>query len=301
MIWETDENPTFSNITKELQLLWQDILDTTRQSENIAVNALLSKPIYDDEQTQRIQQNARRLIERLRDTQLNPLSIEGFLKTHNLNSQEGLALMCLAEALLRIPDTRTKTQLIRDKVSSSEWQSNDDDVFLKKFANLSLFTTGRFLSIGHQKGPLSLITSLVRRFGEPLIRQIMLQAVKIIAHQFVIGETIKKALDCAAHAEKKHQRRHSYDMLGEAAKTQADADRYFEEYKNACIEIGSKCAIQPKKAILKKLKTENGTDDKTDAVSIDIDGVFIRPGLSVKLSALHPRYESHLLPLEVGV
>jgi len=183
-----------------------------------------------------------------------------------LNSQEGLALMCLAEALLRIPDASTKTQLIRDKVSSGSWQNQDEDMFLKKFANLGLFTTGKFLSIGHQKGPLSLVASLVRRFGEPLIRQIMAQAVKIIAQQFVMGETIKKALDRATESEKNH-RLHSYDMLGESAKTQRDADRYCESYSAACVEIG-----------------ESGKD-ALGAYHI------AKPSLSVKLSALHPRYE----------
>ena len=267
MIWATDENTPFSQTTQELELLWHDILNTTRQPEADIVNALLAKPMYSYEQVHRIQENARALILHLRNSKLKQLSIESFLKTHNLNSQEGLALMCLAEALLRIPDAHTKTQLIRDKVASGSWQNHEEDLFLKKFANLGLFTTGRFLSIGHQKGPLSLVASLVRRFGEPLIRQIMAQAVKIIAQQFVMGETIKKALGRAAESEKSH-RRHSYDMLGEAAKTKADANRYFEHYKAACIEIGESCKDDPKK-----------------------ESVFSKPSLSVKLSALHPRYE----------
>ena len=267
MIWATDENTPFSHNTHELELLWQDILNTTRQPEPDIVNALLAKPTYTHEQIQRVQENARALIMYLRNSKLKQLSIESFLKTHNLNSQEGLALMCLAEALVRIPDASTKTQLIRDKVSSGSWQNQEDDLFLKKFANLGLFTTGKFLSIGHQKGPLSLITSLVRRFGEPLIRQMMTQAVKIIAQQFVMGETIEKALDRASVSEKNH-RRHSYDMLGESAKTQADADRYFEHYKAACIVIGESC--------------KGDSDQKS---------IFSKPSLSVKLSALHPRYE----------
>ncbi len=267
MIWATDENTPFSHNTQELELLWHDILNTTRQPEPDIVNTLLAKPLYSFEQVHRIQENAKALILHLRNSKLKQLSIENFLKTHNLNSQEDLALMCLAEALLRIPDAHTKTQLIRDKVGSGSWQNNEEDLFLKKFANLGLFTTGKFLSIGHQKGPLSLVASLVRRFGEPLIRQIMAQAVKIIAQQFVMGETIKKALDRATESEKNH-RRHSYDMLGEAAKTKKDADRYFEDYKAACVEIGAHCHASP----------EQGN-------------MFSKPSLSVKLSALHPRYE----------
>lgn len=267
MIWAQNENIPFSHNTQELELLWHDILNTCHQPEPDIVNALLAKPIYSYEQVHRIQENARALILHLRHSKLKQMSIESFLKTHNLNSQEGLALMCLAEALLRIPDAHTKTQLIRDKVGSGTWQNNDEDLFLKKFANLGLFTTGKFLSMGHQKGPLSLVASLVRRFGEPLIRQIMAQAVKIIAQQFVMGETIEKALNRAAESEKKH-RRHTYDMLGEAAKTQQDADRYFADYKKACLKIGTYC----------QGLAEQGT-------------IFSRPNLSVKLSALHPRYE----------
>ncbi|MES2252708.1 MAG: bifunctional proline dehydrogenase/L-glutamate gamma-semialdehyde dehydrogenase PutA [Pseudomonadota bacterium] len=266
MIWATAENTPFSQTTQELELLWHDILNTTRQPEFEIVNALLAKPTYTREQVQHIQENARALVAHIRNSKLKQLSIESFLKTHNLNSQEGLALMCLAEALLRIPDASTKTQLIRDKVSAGSWQNQDEDMFLKKFANLGLFTTGKFLSIGHQKGPLSLVASLVRRFGEPLIRQIMAQAVKIIAQQFVMGETIKKALDRAVESEKNH-RLHSYDMLGESAKTKRDAERYFESYASACVEIGESC------------KDASGTYH------------VAKPSLSVKLSALHPRYE----------
>ena len=267
MIWAANENILFSQNTQELELLWHDILNTTRQPEPDIINALLAKPIYGSEQIKRIQENARALIAYIRGGKLKQLSIESFLKTHNLNSQEGLALMCLAEALLRIPDASTKTQLIRDKVGSGAWQNQDEDQFLKKFANLGLFTTSKFLSMGHQKGPLSLVASLVRRFGEPLIRQIMAQAVKIMAQQFVMGETIHKALDRASDSEQNH-RRHSYDMLGEAAKTKADADRYFESYKAACAEIGERCKGAPQD-----------------------ESVFSKPSLSVKLSALHPRYE----------
>jgi RHH-type proline utilization regulon transcriptional repressor/proline dehydrogenase/delta 1-pyrroline-5-carboxylate dehydrogenase len=230
---------------------------------------LLSKPIYGAEQVARIQDYARTTIQHIRNGKLKQLSIEGFLKTHNLNSQEGLALMCLAEALLRIPDAQTKTQLIRDKVASTSWENQDEDLLFKKFANLGLMSASKFLSMGYQKGPISLIASLIRRFGEPLIRQIMVQAVRIIAQQFVMGETIQKALTRAHEAEKKGNTLHSYDMLGEAAKTKEDADLYFESYKAACIEIG--------KSIV------DNTSAQTHKPS--------NPCLSVKLSAIHPRYE----------
>lgn len=269
MIWAENENPTFSQHTKELELIWHDILHTTYHPESEILNVLLAKPIYGAEQVVRIQDYARSLITHIRSGKLKQLSIEGFLKTHNLNSQEGLALMCLAEALLRIPDASTKTQLIRDKVASGSWQNHDEDILFKKFANLGLMTTNKFLAMGYQKGPISLIASLIRRFGEPLIRQIMVQAVRIIAQQFVMGETIQKALSRAHDAEKKSNTRHSFDMLGESAKTQADADQYFENYKKACVDIGNSIAM------------ENAGNRYAQS----------NPSLSVKLSAIHPRYE----------
>lgn len=269
MIWAADENVTFSQKTKELELVWHDILNTTYTPEGEILNVLMTKPIYGAEQVARIQEYARATIQHIRNGKLKQLSIEGFLKTHNLNSQEGLALMCLAEALLRIPDAQTKTQLIRDKVASTSWQNQDEDLLFKKFANLGLMSTSKFLSMGYQKGPISLVASLIRRFGEPLIRQIMVQAVRIIAQQFVMGETIQKALSRAYEAEKKSNTRHSYDMLGEAAKTKEDAERYFESYKLACVEIGNSIS--------------DGTETQTYKQS--------NPSLSVKLSAIHPRYE----------
>ncbi|MDP3371978.1 MAG: bifunctional proline dehydrogenase/L-glutamate gamma-semialdehyde dehydrogenase PutA [Candidatus Paracaedibacteraceae bacterium] len=269
MIWAAGENVEFLQKTKELELVWHDILKATYTSEGDILKVLLAKLIYNAEHVRRIQDYARTTIQQIRSSKLKQLSIEGFLKTHNLNSQEGLALMCLAEALLRIPDAQTKTQLIRDKVASTSWQNQDDDLLLKKFANLGLMNTSKFLSMGYQKGPISLIASLIRRFGEPLIRQIMVQAVRIIAQQFVMGETIQKALSRALETEKKGNTRHSYDMLGEAAKTKEDAARYFESYKLACVEIGN--------------SINDGTATQTYKHS--------NPSLSVKLSAIHPRYE----------
>ncbi len=265
MIWAQNENISFVQQTTELEQLWHDILNTARISEESAIASLLEKPIYNTPiQLNCIKEHARSLIEVIREVKLKPLSIESFLKTHNLSSQEGIALMCLSEALLRIPDSPTKTQLIRDKIGAGSWQNKDQDQLLTKFAHIGLIGTSKFLAIGNQKTPLSIVASLIRRFGEPLIRQIMAQSVRIIAQQFVMGETIKSAIGRAQDMEIKGYR-YSYDMLGESAKTMADADRYFENYKAACIDIGTRAA--------------------------QTECIFEKPSLSVKLSALHPRYE----------
>ncbi len=265
MIWAQNEHIPFVQQTTELEQLWHDILNTARITEELAIVPLLEKPIYNTPtQLNHIKEHARNLIESIRDVKLKSLSIESFLKTHNLSSQEGIALMCLSEALLRIPDASTKTQLIRDKVGAGSWQNKDQDPLLTKFAHIGLIGTSKFLAMGNQKSPLSVVASLIRRFGEPLIRQIMAQSVRIIAQQFVMGETIEKAIDRAQEVESKGYR-YSYDMLGESAKTMVDADRYFQNYKAACIDIGTR--------------------------AIQTESIFEKPSLSVKLSALHPRYE----------
>ncbi len=287
MIWAVDENPPFFKQTKELERVWQDLINSGCQSEEESVRLLLQTPIYSREQSKHIQEQAKSLIDEIRSKKLKQLSIENFLKTHNLNSQEGLALLCLAEALLRIPDSRTKTLLIRDKIAAGKWDNKDDDLLLQKFANIGLYSTGRFLSIGHNKSSVSVVTSLIRRFGEPLIRQIMAQAVKIIAQQFVMGETIKNALN-QANDIKNATHRFSFDMLGEGARTKADADRYFENYKVACLEIGEHAEMRLKAVDSETIK---GDASNTNAKKNESKTILDLPSLSIKLSALHPRFE----------
>jgi RHH-type transcriptional regulator, proline utilization regulon repressor / proline dehydrogenase / delta 1-pyrroline-5-carboxylate dehydrogenase len=251
--------------TKELMSLWKILQQHYRTPEQEAIQSLLMKAPFSEEQALRIEAFTIQLIEGVRGQKPKALSIENFLQTHQLSSQEGLAMMCLAEALLRIPDSKTKTKFIRDKLGSSEWNSQDEDNFLAKITNLGLLTTSKVLNWGiNSKNLFSVIPSLIRRFGEPLIRQIMTQAMKIMGHQFVMGETIEKAIDRAGEDQKKGYR-HSFDMLGEGARTEKDANRYYDAYLKAVIAIGG---AAPKKS-----------------------SVFEMPSLSVKLSALHPRYE----------
>ncbi len=237
-----------------------------RLSEAESVRFLLKNPAVDASLDQPIKSLAAQLIQGVRQKKAKSLSIEGFLQTHHLSSHEGLALMCLAEALLRIPDSVTKTQLIREKISSSDWNNDNQDPFFTKLTHFGLLTTSKLLNLGLKSNRVvATLTSLVRRFGEPVIRQIMAQAMKIMSQQFIMGETIDKALKRSVEFEHKGYR-FSYDMLGEGARTQQDAERYQKAYQQAIDEIGS------------SLKNPNLS-------------LFARPSLSVKLSALHPQYE----------
>jgi RHH-type proline utilization regulon transcriptional repressor/proline dehydrogenase/delta 1-pyrroline-5-carboxylate dehydrogenase len=196
--------------------------------------------------------------------------LDAFLSEYGLDSEEGVVLMCLAEALLRIPDRETADRLITDKLAEADWESHlgrSDSLFVNA-STWGLMLTGRIIRLTEVEGvsPWTRFRQLVGRTGEPIIREAFLQAMRILGRQFVMGRTIEEALGLAREAEND---RHSYDMLGEAARTMADAERYFEAYANAIAAIGA------------------------DARARDLlkDDIFTRPSISVKLSALHPRYE----------
>lgn len=240
--------------------------DFYRKDEAEVVAYLLSQIQQTPEQSQRIAEKARQFVEGVREQKLTHFSIENFLQTYNLNSQEGLVLMCLAEALLRVPDTDTKTRLIRDKIGSVEWASGKigGKTFIAKLTGFGLSAADHLMHWGLEKSSfLGTLKGLTRRVSEPIIRQSIAKAMEIMGNQFVMGETIKAALRRAKTDEIKGYR-HSYDMLGEEARTKKDADRYFRAYTKAIEAIG-------------KSKREGD--------------VFAQNSISVKLSALHPRYE----------
>lgn len=249
-----------------------------RIDETQAVKFLLGQIQQTPEQSARISHQAGQLVEGVRAQKPNPLSLENFLAAYGLNSQEGLALMCLAEALLRIPDKATKTRLVRDKISALTTNnvphSAEKSPFLAKLAHLGLTAAGQVMHWGKQEGQEAngfwdTLGGLARRAGEPVIRQILAQAMKLLGRQFVMGETIDDALSRAKKGEKEGCR-HSYDMLGEAACTKADAARYAQAYARAITTIG----------------------ETIDRQGISREGdIFAKPSISIKLSALHPRYE----------
>ncbi len=190
--------------------------------------------------------------------------VQGLMQEFSLSSQEGVALMCLAEALLRIPDTATRDALIRDKIGDADWESHvgrSRSLFVNA-ATWGLLLTGKLVSTHTERGLASALTRIVARSGEPLIRRGVDMAMRLMGEQFVTGETIGAAL---THARRREAEgfTYSYDMLGEAAVTAEDAQRYFVAYEEAIHAIGQAAAGR---------------------------GLFEGPGISLKLSALHPRY-----------
>ncbi len=190
--------------------------------------------------------------------------VQGLLQEYALSSQEGVALMCLAEALLRIPDSATRNALIRDKIANGQWQSHSGrspSMFVNA-ATWGLLLTGKLVATHSETRLSTTLTRLIGKGGEPLIRKGVDMAMRMMGEQFVTGETIRQALENARSLEKQGFR-YSYDMLGEAALTEHDAKRYRASYENAIHAIG---------------KASSGR------------GIYEGPGISIKLSALHPRY-----------
>ncbi len=235
--------------------------------ETAVVRALAAEAALSAEDQRRVAELARQLVAAVRAGRTKQGGIDAFMQEYSLSSEEGVVLMCLAEALLRIPDADTADKLIADKVGGKDWESHlgqSDSLFVNASA-WGLMLTGRFVDLGKlARGDVGgYLKKLVTRSGEPIIRNAMRQAMRIMGKQFVLGRTIDEALTIAAPLENEGYR-FSYDMLGEAAFTMEDARRYLASYRNALKTIGSKA---------------RGSD------------VFARASISVKLSALHPRYE----------
>ncbi|WP_332608691.1 trifunctional transcriptional regulator/proline dehydrogenase/L-glutamate gamma-semialdehyde dehydrogenase [Achromobacter sp. ESBL13] len=190
--------------------------------------------------------------------------VEGLIQEFSLSSQEGVALMCLAEALLRIPDRATRDALIRDKVARGDWKSHmggSQSLFVNA-ATWGLMITGKLVAVSSEQSLSKALTRLIGKGGEPLVRKGVNMAMRMMGEQFVSGQTISEAL---ANNRKMEARgfRYSYDMLGEAATTAEDAERYYASYEQAIHAIGKAAAGR---------------------------GIYEGPGISIKLSALHPRY-----------
>ena len=195
----------------------------------------------------------------------NPGLMEVFLAEYGLSTDEGIALMCLAEALLRVPDAETIDDLIEDKIAPSGWGKHlgNSSSSLVNASTWGLMLTGKVLNDDDTNGISRLLHGAVKRLGEPLIRSAVKRAMQEMGNQFVLGETIAAATKRSREMENKGFS-YSYDMLGEAALTARDAKKYYEAYENSIIELG---------------KTTGSSDIREN------------PGISIKLSALHPRYE----------
>jgi len=238
-----------------------------RIDEDTCVNTLLEQLELPEDQKQRIDSHARELVKAVRAGRVGKGGIDAFMLEYELSSEEGIVLMCLAEALLRIPDSETADRLIRDKLGSADWAEHlghSSSTFVNA-STWGLMLTGRVVKYGANKEQnfQSVLGRMIARSGEPFIRQAVRQAMNIMGRQFVLGRDIGEALKRARTMEKKGYR-YSYDMLGEGARTEADAQRYFESYASAIKSIGQQVGER---------------------------GVIDAPGISVKLTALHPRFE----------
>ena len=237
------------------------ITSAWRRPEPDCVPALIAQARHDGEA--RAASLATRLVRALR-AKGKGTGVEALIQEFSLSTQEGVALMCLAEALLRIPDRSTRDALIRDKISRGDWKSHlgaSPSMFVNA-ATWGLVLTGELVSASSEKRLSRAVTRLIGKGGEPVIRQGVNMAMRMMGEQFVTGQTIGEALANSAALQSRGFR-YSYDMLGEAATTHEDARRYFNLYEQAIHAIGKASARQ---------------------------GIYAGPGISVKLSALHPRY-----------
>ncbi len=247
-----------ANALPKQTLLRDAITQAYWRDETECVNTLLQQAAFSNESLARIAQCAHQLVVGTQTRRKKQGGLDAFLHKYDLSSKEGIALMCLAEALLRIPDTATVDRLVSDKISSAQWEqhfSRHNSLFVNA-ATAALFLTGKIFNDTYNK-------QLINQLCRPLIRPFIMQGMKIIGKQFVMGRTIDEALKRAKKTEAQGYR-YSYDMLGESARTAHDATTYFNSYKTAITAIGK------------------------DAQNV---GPIKGPGISIKLSALHPRYE----------
>ncbi len=237
------------------------------------LKSLVERAYFTVEEKRQINSTARRLVHAARAGRRQYGGVDAFLNEYGLTTEEGIILMCLAEALLRVPDADTADSLIDDKISSGDWAGHlghSDSLFVNA-STWGLMLTGRVISLksDDRANPLSFAKRLVAQSGEPFIRQALRHAMKILGDQFVLGRNINEALKRGEDDENKGYR-FSYDMLGEAARTARDAERYYNLYMDAVEVVGK------------------------HAGPIRGDGYLAlmeRPGMSVKLSAIHPRFE----------
>jgi len=236
-----------------------------RRDEVSAVQWLLEQIKNNDAGTlQQAQQLAHKLVSSVREQRTRASGVDALMHEFSLSSEEGVALMCLAEALLRIPDNATADRLIADKISKGDWRKHlgESPSLFVNAATWGLLITGKLVSTSSETGLGSALTKLISKGGEPLIRKGVDLAMRMLGNQFVTGQTINEAIK-NGQANEARGYRYSYDMLGEAALTEADAKNYYASYETAIHAIG---------------KASNGR------------GIKNGPGISVKLSALHPRY-----------
>ncbi|MGB5869551.1 MAG: proline dehydrogenase family protein, partial [Albidovulum sp.] len=252
-----------TNSTDHTQTLWTALEAGSLTPEAPLLAQLIADAGLDAAARTRIAAAGADLVRKIR-ADVRPGLMEVFLAEYGLSTEEGISLMCLAEALLRVPDAETMDALIEDKIAPSNWGRHlgHSASPLVNASTWALLLTGKVLE-EKEPGVAGHLRAAVRRLGEPVIRKAVARAMKEMGKQFVLGETITTAMKRAAEMETQGYS-YSYDMLGEAAKTAHDAQRYAKSYAAAIAAIAAACRS---------------------------DDIGANPGISVKLSALHPRYE----------
>ncbi|MGI9524448.1 MAG: bifunctional proline dehydrogenase/L-glutamate gamma-semialdehyde dehydrogenase PutA [Hyphomicrobiaceae bacterium] len=251
-----------------------EIFEFHLAEETQLVGGLIDRIVVTDNERRRVNELASRLVKGVRQCGQGHGGIDAFMKEYGFSNEEGVILMCLAEALLRIPDTETADALIADKIGSGRWADhlgNSESLFVNA-STWGLLLTGKIVKLAtpqDRQGLSRLFGALLRRSGEPVIRNALRHAMRVMADQFVLGRTIQEALTRARPLADAGCR-FSFDMLGEAAMTERDALRYFDRYNEALHAVGA---------------------DAGPLVDPSLDAIFGRPSISVKLSAIHPRFE----------
>ena len=252
---------------QSLNDLWSLISPLYMVDETQWLEQLLPLATPSESEKQQITDKTTSLIEAIRADKTSIQMIDALLLEYSLDTQEGILLMCLAEALMRIPDSATADALIRDKLSVADWKShlkNSDSVFVNA-STWGLMLTGKVVGLSsNEQSAGQAVNRLVNKLSEPVIRKAMHQAMKVMGHQFVLGRSIAEAQKNGKSMRDKGFT-YSYDMLGEAALTTADANKYFKDYLMAIEAVGRDTYVSSKSSPA--------------------------PSVSIKLSALHPRYE----------
>ncbi|KAF1712167.1 bifunctional proline dehydrogenase/L-glutamate gamma-semialdehyde dehydrogenase [Pseudoxanthomonas kalamensis DSM 18571] len=262
--------PPFAPLRAAITAGWA--LDEAAHVRSLLATARQPAPSWGDADRTAIRATATELVQRVRARAQDQGAIEAFMQQYDLGSEEGVLLMCVAEALLRIPDQDTADKLIRDKLGEADWERHlgQSESVLVNASTWGLMLTGRLVGLNDltRADVPGAFRRLVGRIGEPVVRLAVRQAMRIMGHQFVMGRSIGEAL---ARSRKGGNAayRYSFDMLGEAALTRRDADRYFKAYTDAIDAIGGSG----------RAPGQHAADEIT------------APSISVKLSALHPRYE----------
>lgn len=253
--------------------LWSLISPLYMVDETQWLEQLLPLATPSESEKQQITDKTTSLIEAIRADKTFIQMIDALLLEYSLDTQEGILLMCLAEALMRIPDSATADALIRDKLSVADWKShlkNSDSVFVNA-STWGLMLTGKVVGLSSKEQSAGqAVNRLVNKLSEPVIRKAMHQAMKVMGHQFVLGRSIAEAQKNGKSMRDKGFT-YSYDMLGEAALTTADANKYFKDYLMAIEAVGRDNYVSPQSKVSSKSSPA--------------------PSVSIKLSALHPRYE----------